>query len=349
MGGCGRRGQRRKAFLVISPLEGKTLKVLSPRKAVLTCALAAATVLAACSSDSADAEAADGFRTVVDSEGTEVEVPEDPQRVIALNFSATQSVLDLGVTLVGQGAYRPGLLPEGRETELDNVPIVLDDEKPNIEEIASLEPDLILIPNVFDSAVNDQLREIAPSYVYSHGGEKRGDWQNRVSEVADAINRTEEAEQLDADFQARQSEIAESYAEVLEEYSFGIVGSYNPQEFYAMGSTSMVGEILTPIGVRWSENEDAAVADAPGAENTFSFEELGSVFGDADVLLYSTNLLGETDELIDALLANSLFESLPAAENDRLFPWGKMTVAGYTDAFYSLDQFEAALQDLQNR
>src|SRR5690606_21460514 len=152
-------------------------------------ALLALTAAAACGS-TVEADAEVETRTVTDATGTEVEVPVDPQRVVTLHYAATQPMLDLGLMPVGQGTFEEGIIPEDIEAEVEAVPVVTDGIEPRLEEIAGLDPDLILAPNVYEDDVLEQLRAVTAVYTFTLRGGDRAEWTQRTEEVADALNRT---------------------------------------------------------------------------------------------------------------------------------------------------------------
>ncbi len=92
-------------------------------------------------------------RTLTDGTGTEVTVPADPQRVVALHdTSLTVALLDLGIEPIashgrvvdgGEPYIRSGKLITGYD--FDNSDIEFVGNLPaDVEAIAALEPDLIL-------------------------------------------------------------------------------------------------------------------------------------------------------------------------------------------------------------
>lgn len=289
-----------------------------------------------------------GTRTVTDATGNEVEVPAAPQRVVTTHYAATQSVYDLDVPLVGQGTFEPNIIPEENAEEVEAVPVVTSGQEVDVEQVAGLEPDLILAPNITEEDVLAQLRDVAPVYVFTLRGGDRADWQQRVEEVADALNRTDRVAELRGDLEGRQEDLAREYADVIDGTVVGVVAAYEENNFYAWGQDNMTGTLLMPLGFTWSAQENAAVAGEPEAEATVSTERLTSTLGDADVLFVDTNLRNEVNPFMQSVQATSLYQQLPAVQNDRAFPLGKATVAGYTDANYTLDQVESALRRMRD-
>lgn len=295
------------------------------------------------SADESEDAAADGTRTVVDATGTEVEVPANPEHVITLHYAATQPMYDLGLMPVGQGEFNDGIIPEDVLPELSNVPVVTEQGEPQLEDIALLEPDLILAPNTTADDVLEHLRSTAPVYVFTLRGGDRANWPQRTEEVADAINRTDGLDQLQTGFEARQQEIADTYADEIADTKVVVIGSFEENNLYVWGEENMTGSILMPLGFTYSEQANAIVANEDEPEATVSFEKVGSAIGDADLVLYDSNLRGEVSAFTTALIESPLFLELPAVKEGNAFASGKNTIAGYSDANYLLDRVESIL------
>lgn len=302
------------------------------------------------SSDGADdtAEGQGETRTVTDATGAEVEVPQTPESIVTLHYAATQPVLDLGFMPVGQGVFEEGIIPEEQTEEVEAVPVVTEDIEPKLEEIAELEPDLIFAPNVYEEEVLEQLKAIGPVYVFTLRGGDRAEWTQRTEEVADALGVPDSVAGLDEELQARQEEITDEYADVIDGQTVAVIGTYEENSVYLWGEENMTGTLLMPLGFTWSEQENDAVADEPEPEATISDESLASAVDDADILFLDSNLRGEYNAFMEDLQSTALYEELPAVEEGRAYPAGKNTVAGYTDAHYTLDMVEEALMDIRD-
>ncbi|MBE3000809.1 ABC transporter substrate-binding protein [Nocardiopsis sp. HNM0947] len=307
-----------------------------------------ALLAAGCGSSDADGAQEQGeVRTVTDATGSEVEVPETPERIVTLHYAATQPVLDLGFTPVGQGQFEEGIIPEDQAAEVEEIPVVADGVEPRLEEIAELEPDLVLAPNVLEEEVHEQLAAVAPVYTFTLRGDDREHWPQRTEEVADALGVPEQPEELAAELETRQEEIAEEYADEIEGRTVTVLSSYEENSVYVWGENNMTGSLLLPLGFTWSEQANAAVEDEDEAEATLSGESLASAADDADLVFYDTNLRAEPNAFMEDLQGTALYQDLPAVQDGHAYPAGKSTVAGYTDAHYTLDLVEEALEDLR--
>jgi|TARA_A100001391_G_scaffold63912_1_gene39856 iron complex transport system substrate-binding protein len=141
-------------------------------------------------------------QTLTDGTGTEVTVPGDPQRVVALHdTSLTVALLELGIVPVGShGRTAENAEPNIRSGKLitgydfDNSTIEFVGNLPaDVEAVAALEPDLILTTD-WQTADVGQLRSIAPTYVFPISTMDDFDVYRTVAEVtgtADVLDKLE--------------------------------------------------------------------------------------------------------------------------------------------------------------
>src|SRR5699024_1455229 len=140
---------------------------------------------------------------------------------------------------------------------------------------------------------------------------------------------------------------AKTYTDELTDRHFADF-NYDSEEEAALNvDTSMLGSILGPAGVQWSQQENDIVGDEDGGELTVSLERLNEAVGDADVILYGTDLNQKPTENYENMSESDMFQSLNAVKDSKVYPIGKMTVAGYTDAMATLDMLEELLKDLR--
>lgn len=228
------------------------------------------------------ADPAGETRTVVDVEGTEMEVPVEPKRVVALSEPTLDGALALGVTPIGTITGRgqstvPGYLAE----QAGDIPILGGVAQPNFEEIATAEPDLILVDG---TSINNNpeamevLRRIAPTFYAGYAG---GDWRSTFGYVAEALNKVDEAKQVIADYDAAVAEAKES------------LGDYSGKTFSIVrwqgNSASMIlkelpaGMALTDLGLARPPAQDRR---GRGHSEPVSLENLAQI--DADYLFFGT-------------------------------------------------------------
>lgn len=308
-------------------------------------ALPAAGLLAGCSADeTANLSATSATRSVTDASGASVQVPANPSKVVVLHYAGTQAMMDLGLNPIGTGpAGQHGddgepYVPPELWARLKDVPIVVDQGTPQIETIAAMEPDLILAPNITKPEMATQLQALAPVFQFTLRGGRRKDWQGRVEEVADALNQTDRFEQLRTEFATELEINAKEYAEQTKGLVTAVIASYEDGTFYAWGQDNMQGTILTPLGLSWSPAENAAVAGEKEPERQLSMENLLPTIGDADLIFYDTNIHDEAGSGLPRVQASPMYQQLPAVQKGNAFPFGKNTVAGFSDARFSMNK-----------
>ncbi|WP_371377776.1 ABC transporter substrate-binding protein [Sporomusa aerivorans] len=96
--------------------------------------------------ESRDALKSGSFKTVTDGAGRRVAVPEQPQRVVALNASNIDLYLGAGGKLAGRAATNT--LPAAVRAAVQAVPTVGLPPNPNLEQLVALKPDLVLAANI---------------------------------------------------------------------------------------------------------------------------------------------------------------------------------------------------------
>jgi iron complex transport system substrate-binding protein len=290
--------------------------------------VAAVLALAACggSGEAGNPEEEAG-RTVQHAMG-ETEVPERPERVVVLDTGELDSAITLGVTPVGaveavEGLGYPSYL--GEETQdVENVGTI---EEPNLERIASLEPDLILSSKLRHEAIYDQLSEIAPTVFTEETGVS---WRENFEVHAEALGLQEEGEQVASDYEARMEEFRQAVGEDPPEVS---VVRFLPGDTRIYQKASFIGTVLEDAGLPRPESqdvEDFAILNA-------SAEAIPDM--DGDYIFYT--VYGPEEETTLADITNDrLWQQLEAVQEGRAYEvsddtW--MLGIGYTAANLVVD------------
>ncbi|MBD8505089.1 iron-siderophore ABC transporter substrate-binding protein [Hoyosella sp. G463] len=279
----------------------------------------AALPLAACGNNATeDGEAMTATRTVTDYSGAAIEVPADPQAVIGMDISDTAALVALGITpvaandrIAGQFVGTEDFLPDGFDPA--TLPTFGLAYEPNFENIASLEPDLI-IGNEFMNEMSQQMSQVAPTVLVSWPD--NGSWQQRFQDVADAVGRGSEAAEVEADFQ----DFIDSLPEGLDGTTVAFVRP-TPDGGLRIDSlpTAFPGSVADQAGI------DMLIPDGVGELDEGSgFIELSGEFLDvlrgADLIVvpdYTVTGAAEEDA-VTQFASNPLWEELPAVRNGRV-------------------------------
>jgi len=170
--------------------------VLTRRRPAALLAALVVLATAACSSGSSSgptAGASGQVRTVENIDGSPVQVPEHPTRIVTLSEPTTDGVLALGLTPVGIVAGRgQSGVSHYLEDRASGIPLLGGIAQPNYEAIGKAKPDLILVDgtsiNNNDEAIA-MLRRIAPTVYVGYAG---GDWRTTFTNIAAAVDEADE-------------------------------------------------------------------------------------------------------------------------------------------------------------
>jgi len=293
--------------------------------------LAASTLLAACGGPSSGESAPESETRELEHAMGVAEVPADPQRVVVLDTGELDDALALGVKPVG--AVRidvaTGFLSylEGQTEGIEEVGTI---SEPNLEKIAALDPDVILSSTVRHEAIYEQLNEIAPTVLAPDLGDT---WKENFLLYADALNKSEEAEQMLAAFEDQAAQLGERIGTGK---SLSIV-RFLPGQIRLYSDQSFTGVILDDMGLTVPEpaiGEDTYLELSPEQVTT----------ADADYLYVSTYGPQEDTDRAE-VTAGPLWQKIPAVKageahelNDDL-----LSGIGIQAAQQILDQFEREL------
>ncbi|MGY2065333.1 ABC transporter substrate-binding protein [Blastococcus sp. SYSU DS0619] len=304
--------------------------------AVTAVAVAAALSVSACGDDleqvvpAESAPAADAAfpRTVEHAMGS-TPIPERPERVVVLDTGELDSALALGVTPVG--AVTTDVSEQFLSylaDDAEGIDVVGTIAEPNLEEIAALEPDLILSNRVRHGEIYDQLSQIAPTVLAADVGDT---WKEDLLLDAEALGQEAEAEELLAEYEQQAAELGEAIGDpgstTVSPVRFvqGALRAYQPESF--------VGTVLADVGLDQVELP---------TDRTPTFAELGLeevTRADADVVLYSSyGPAADSGEA--AVVAGPLWPLLTAVADGRAF-------AVEDDVFYTGIGLKAARLQLE--
>ncbi|GGV22892.1 iron citrate ABC transporter substrate-binding protein [Kitasatospora herbaricolor] len=328
-------------------------RVLTSRSLrVAAVAATAALTLAACGSngDSKDAAGAPsaGAATaagpvVVEATNGRITVPAGVKRIVSISY-ATGALLDLGVQPVGTSTIDENnpmeLLPSQTEAAKKIEPIGSGIEI-NIEKVASLKPDLIVVEGAtaFDWGVK-KLEGIAPTLYF--GIDKPVDLLTAQEKIATAVGKDAEFKKLKADYDGKAAKIKADYAAKLNTVKWTIASSYGGGEFLVDTSSSWVGRVLADAGATFAQ----ASADPAEHEVTYSTEKL-DVLADADIILIPrTAATGEVPQDTKDLDKQPSWKNLKAVQAGKVLPVTYATTDRYGTSTDVLNQVETILKGL---
>lgn len=237
-------------------------------------------------------------------------IPSEPTRIVALGYE--EDVLaTMGITPVAyaENPARPdGDYPwlEGKIDLSDSTAIDVSGEL-NLEEMASLNPDLILAIDYYAIAdYYEELSQIAPTLA----GQQEpllGTWQEVTTTVGRAVGREDDAAAAIAE--------TEQFINSLAEELSGLQGkTMSSSYYYAAGEFAVIDDpeaaslrVYRELGLNLSPEIVETVVD-----RSISMEQVGLL--DADVMFVGY----ASEELRKNLNENPLFQQIPAVQDGRV-------------------------------
>ncbi len=254
--------------------KGRTLAML---------AVTVVTALTGCAGPGAGEIAATGaVRTVTDAEGTQVQVPVSPQRVVTLSEPTLDGTLALGITPIGTvtGRGQSGV-PNYLSDRAASIPLLGGIGQPNFEAIGAARPDLILVDGTSvnnNPPVIEALREVAPVVVTGFAG---GDWRDNLRNVAAALNRSTAGEETITAYETR-VEQARAKLSGYAGKTFSVVRWQGSAPALILKELPP-GRLLTDLGL---DRPDAQDTYGRGHSEPVSLENLEQI--DADYMFFGT-------------------------------------------------------------
>ncbi|WP_338554315.1 ABC transporter substrate-binding protein [Paenibacillus sp. KS-LC4] len=272
-------------------------------------------LLAACgSTGGAEATATDtptstepATRIYKDFSGHEVTIPTHPQKIVLLG-DIPGDLLALGITPAGNDwVSEPYIYKE-------DLAGVVDIGYPhNMEKVLELAPDLILQAGYGgpdDTAIFDKMSKIAPTVIFNRDAETF----DRLREVADIVNKKEEAEKWIADYEVKAKAMWEKIG--LKPGESATVYLSLAGDFYVMGNFSLTMSLYQPGGFSPSAKVQELI-DKKEVFSLISMEVLPEYAGDHVFLLSSP---GTDDEAAaKKLVEGPLWKSIPAVQNNHAY------------------------------
>lgn len=295
----------------------------------------------------AEAATTPEMRTITDGNGRTVEIPVNPQRVVAGYTTDADVAIILELPLVGapgaRGSANQAFARYQPQEKLANVERITTFVEPNLEQILALNPDVIIdsVGDYIEGRI-DLFMQIAPtldvSKEYSEG------WRTYLRTVAQVFDRTELAEAFITDYEIRAAELGARIRERYPDATFALIGAYEPGVVWVSDLTMHPVKILVnDVGLTPSVIMPATIAERPN----LSMEQL-MMLGDTDMLFLRVEPLPEgegRDQSIHGPLKESpLWQRLPAVQNGMLIEFdAELFYASPLTASAFLDTVEAAL------
>jgi len=241
-----------------------------------------------------------------------VEVPADPERVVAAIGSFETDMVAVGVMPVLTTTFAgPWVDLEDAVTITENVP-------PTAEELLAVRPDLIVGWNwVTEEPSFDEIRKVAPYVGLGEtaatagpgfdGSQSMKSWDRLFLSVCDAVGRRAQGEELVAELDRRLDDLAQR-RQGRPEVNVARIEFYDAGTFSYRGQNEDSAELMRRIGL--------SVVGPDDTNNEASLERLPEI--DADWLVIPVGNDNIPRSLYEEVAATPLFQSIPAVKAGRV-------------------------------
>ena len=178
--------------------------------------------------------------TITDDLGNEVTIEKEPQRVLSLSPSNTETLFALGADARPVGRTDYCSYPE----EAQEVPTIGSYASPNTELIISMTPDVIFASDYIDDSIRSQVENAGAKVIVFSANDIESVEQNILT-AGQVLNLNEEAKEITDGMEADLADLQETLSNREEECSAFI----DLGEYYSAGEGSLLGNMLDDIGV----------------------------------------------------------------------------------------------------
>jgi len=243
---------------------------------------------------------------ITDATDTEVTIEEEPEKIISVSTSDTETLFALGLNdeIVGV-------------SDFDNYPEeALDKTKvgsvvePNIEAILEQEPDLVIVGNSIMPDSVEKIRELDIP-VYQTDPKNMDETVETMTQLAVITNTQQAGEKIVNDIEEQLTAITDTVANVSEEDKKKVYIEFNPG--WTVGSGEFMDELIDLAG---------GINIANDQEGWIEINEEKIIEADPEYILYADHLIDEeTNKPLDELIKErSGWEEITAIKNDQLIP-----------------------------
>ncbi|QKS72996.1 iron-siderophore ABC transporter substrate-binding protein [Paenalkalicoccus suaedae] len=256
-----------------------------------------------------------GAREITHAMGTTT-IEGTPERVVTLYQGASDTILEFDVTPVGAvESWAEMPMYEYISEEYADATFVGDETQPNLEEIAALEPDLIVATHIRHEEIYDQLAEIAPTVV----SDMIYDFKETTTLLGEALGQEDQADALLADWDERVADF-QSKTDEIENWPMSAAVLNYREDHARIYVTGYAGSILQELGFeepRDLEGEDHEIVMLQDME---SIPQMN-----ADIIFEFMEDTPTVAETHTNWTSHPLYQNLDAVQNDNVYQVNDIT------------------------
>ena len=244
-------------------------------------------------------------------------VPLNPQRIVTIDPTMLEAALALNQKPVGS-PLNFVLSSMDKEGIVD----LGDSEAINLERVLALKPDLIL-GTTDSSSPYSQLSQIAPTVLvdFQHSGE----WKEHFAFVGEVLGKSEEVEQVMADYYQRAKEFQKKLNGDPSKTTVSVVRIY-PTQIALYTKPGFIGTILEDVGLARPPSQDLNLSETKASKFSpiqypISEEVLDKADGDV-VFVVVGDWDRKIQEVLTSLKADPLWAKLDAVKQGKVYEVG---------------------------
>jgi len=242
----------------------------------------------------------------------ETKVPADPKRVVLLEYfldpivALEEEVIAVPSAESWAGYDAPDYLKERHEGELTFIP---DPYEINIEQIMSLQPDLIIGYKGSHDKIYEDLSKIAPTVIVSH---EWGNFRESVREFGKIFGKEEKAELVIKEYDQKVAEAREKIKDIVDGKEVMFL-RINNKAYRVYGEYGQIGRLLyEDLGMSIMKNY-------PKEEWSQDLTMEGLFVFNPDIIFLMTNSGEGPQRLMEELEKSHVWNNLEAVKSEQIY------------------------------
>lgn len=267
----------------------------------------------------------------------ETKVKDKAERVIALEYSFVDALINLGIEPLGIADHGDinNLAPMIQE-KLSSYQSVGSRYEPNLEVINKLNPDLIFADVKRSAKAKESLDKIAPTVFYTSSQDDYRGSLETFKKIALALGREEVAEKVLIEHEKTMANYKKKLPNDNRKFLIGVAWA---KGFTSHSEVAYAGSIFKEMGLT-----NAITADTP--YNKLSLEQV--ITAEPDVIIFMIN--DPNEELaINEWKSNPLWKTIPAVKNNQVFYVSRAVWSTSRGVLAAEGIMESLLNDVYNK
>ncbi|GAF63278.1 iron-siderophore ABC transporter iron-siderophore-binging protein [Bacillus sp. TS-2] len=235
----------------------------------------------------------------------------EPQRIVTLYQGATDTAVAMGIKPVGMvESWLEKPVYQYLRDDLEDVSLVGEETQPNLEEIAKLNPDLIIASKIRHEEIFEQLSQIAPTVA----DESLYNFKETTLLMGEALNQQDVAAQLIEDWDNRVVDFQNKAEEQIENWPMHVSVLNFRADHARIYVTGFAGSILTELGFNGPKNLEGSDEEIMLLTDQESIPQMN-----ADVFYIFMNEDEAVKETYEDWISHPLWGNLDAVQENQSY------------------------------